>query len=90
MMKIILMLKIALRARRAKRAVGGAGIVGLEGKAVTPLAPEGTVFVRNELWRARSRQSIGEGEAVMVTGLDGVTLKVRSLGNPLATKVRSN
>ena len=90
MMKIILMLKIALRARRAKRAVGEAGIVGLEGKAVTPLAPEGTVFVRNELWRARAHRAIDEGDSVMVTGLDGITLKVRGLGNPLATKVRSN
>ena len=90
MIKIVLMLKIALRARRAKRAVGGTGIVGLKGKAVTPVAPEGTIFVRNELWRARARQAISEGESVLVTGLDGITLKVRSLGNPLATKVRSN
>lgn len=84
------MLKIALRARRAKRAVSRTGIIGLKGKAVTPVAPEGTVFVRNELWRARARQDISEGESVLVTGLDGITLKVRSLGNPLATKVRSN
>ncbi|HEX5735382.1 MAG TPA: NfeD family protein [Blastocatellia bacterium] len=90
MIGIALMLKIALRARRAKRAVSGTGIIGLKGKAVTPVAPEGTVFVRNELWRARAHQAIGEGESVLVTGLDGITLKVRSAGNRLATKVRSN
>jgi membrane-bound serine protease (ClpP class) len=90
MIKIVLMLKIVLRARRAKRAVGASGIVGLKGKAVTPVAPEGTVFVRNELWRARAGRAIGEGESVLVIGLDGITLKVRSLGSPLETKVRSN
>ena len=90
MIKILFMLKVALRARRAKRDVGQTGIVGLEGKAITPLALEGTIFVRNELWRARAGETIGEGESVLVTGLDGITLMVRSAGNPLATKVRSN
>ena len=90
MIKIVQLLKVALRARRAKRDVGQIGIVGLRGKAVTPIAPEGTIFVRNELWRARAREIISEGESVLVTGLDGITLLVRSAGNTLATKVRSN
>src|SRR5688500_12823835 len=68
---IIFMLKLPLLARQAKRAVGASGVLGLRGRAVTPVAPEGTVFVRNELWRARAHQSINEGEGVVVTGLDG-------------------
>ncbi len=86
MIKIFLMLKIALRARRAKRAVSQRGIVGLRGKAVTPVAPEGTIFVRNELWRARAAESIGEGESVLVTGLDGITLKVEAMASPWQQK----
>lgn len=86
MIKILLMLKVALRARRAKRSVGQIGIIGLRGKAVTPVAPEGTIFVRNELWRARAGETIGEGESVLVTGLDGVTLKVESMASPWQQK----
>lgn len=73
------MLKIALRARQAKRAVRETGILGLSGRAVTRIAPEGTVFVRNELWRARASRNIAEGEGVRVTGLDDLTLKVDAL-----------
>ena len=73
---LVLIFKVALRARQAKRYVRDTGILGLKGRAVTPLAPEGTVFVRNELWRARANKSITEGENIRVTGLDGLTLKV--------------
>jgi membrane-bound serine protease (ClpP class) len=76
---LILMLKIARRARRAKWAVSEAGICGLSGRAVTRVSPEGTIFVRNELWRARASRDIAEGESVRVTGLDGVMLEVVSL-----------
>ena len=72
------MLKIALRARRAKRSVSETGILGLKGRAVTKVAPEGTVFVRNELWRARAREDIDEGESIRVAGLDGLTLIVET------------
>jgi membrane-bound serine protease (ClpP class) len=73
---MVFMLKIAFRARQAKRAVNDTGILGLKGRAVTPVAHEGTVFVRNELWRARADANIDEGESIRVTGLDGLTLKV--------------
>ncbi|HJQ70298.1 MAG TPA: NfeD family protein [Blastocatellia bacterium] len=82
MFKILLMLKVASRARRAKRDVGLTGIVGLRGRAVTTVAPEGTVFVRNELWRARAAEAIGQGESVLVTGLDGITLEVEAKATP--------
>ena len=86
MIKIVLMLKVALRARRAKRYIGQTGIVGLRGKAVTPVAHEGTIFVRNELWRARAGEAIGQGESVLVTGLDGITLKVEAMATPWQQK----
>ncbi len=94
---MVLIFKIALRARHAKRGVCDTGILGLKGRTVTPVAPEGTVFVRNELWRARANVNIDEGESIRVTGLDGLTLKVEPVKDyretarqALATKVRSN
>ncbi|HEU4389962.1 MAG TPA: NfeD family protein [Blastocatellia bacterium] len=68
--------RLAYRARRAKVVTGEAGMLGLHGKAQTNIAPEGTVFVRGEIWRARSQSEIAAGETVRVAKLDGLTLVV--------------
>jgi membrane protein implicated in regulation of membrane protease activity len=36
----------------------------------------GLVFVRGELWRVRSRETLTPGERVQVDELDGLTLSV--------------
>jgi len=59
-----IILRIAIRARRSKVLTGTSGIIGLIGRAHTAIAPQGTIFVRGELWRARSQMSIAEGERV--------------------------
>ncbi len=74
--RITLMVKLAVRARRAKRLAGNSRIIGLTGRAMTEIAPEGTIFLRNELWRARSSVKIVPGETVRVTGFAGLTLEV--------------
>jgi membrane-bound serine protease (ClpP class) len=73
---LILMVRLALRARGAKVATGQAGMIGLRGKAKSDIAPEGTVFVRGELWGARSNMKIAAGETIRVTGMDGLILVV--------------
>jgi membrane-bound serine protease (ClpP class) len=71
-------LRLAIRARRSKVTTGTSGMIGLTGRAQTAIAPEGTVFVRGELWRARSQMSIAPGEKVRVTSLDGLMLDVEA------------
>lgn len=71
-------LRLAIRARRTKVSTGSSGVIGLIGKAETAIAPEGTILVRGELWRARSRVGIAQGESVRVNGLDGLTLDVEA------------
>lgn len=73
---IMVMLRLAFRAHRAKVSTGTTGMVGLRGKAQTEIAPEGTVFVRGELWKARSNMRIAPGEPIRVISLDGLTLEV--------------
>jgi membrane-bound serine protease (ClpP class) len=75
---MIFVLKLAIRARRAKVTTGTAGMIGLVGRAQTTIAPQGTVFVRGELWRARSRMNIAPGEGVRVKGIDGLMLDVEA------------
>jgi len=66
-----------------RQPVSGAGhLVGKTAVAVGPLDPEGRVRFEGELWRARSQQSVAEGENVRIEGLDGLTLEVRPLEGP--------
>jgi membrane-bound serine protease (ClpP class) len=52
-------------------------LVGLVGKSVTSLDPEGKVFVRGEYWNAGSEEPIEEGEAVEVAAIEGLHMTVR-------------
>lgn len=71
-------LRLAIRARRAKVTTGSTGMIGLIGRAETAIAPQGTIFVRGELWKARSKVSIARGESVTVIGMDGLMLDVEA------------
>ncbi|WP_087035470.1 NfeD family protein [Thermococcus litoralis] len=67
-----------IRAHRRKAQTGKEEMIGLSGEVVEPLAPEGMIRVRGELWRARSRdgETINVGEKVKVVGMDGLKLIV--------------
>jgi membrane-bound serine protease (ClpP class) len=52
-------------------------LIGLVGRATTALAPSGKVFVRGEYWNATSEDEVGAGEAVVITGVEGLALRVR-------------
>ncbi|HJP64943.1 MAG TPA: NfeD family protein [Actinomycetota bacterium] len=67
---------VALRARERVRSAQ-VGLVGLVGEARTDLNPEGGVFVKGTLWRARSMNGpIASGRRVRVRGIDGLILRV--------------
>jgi membrane-bound serine protease (ClpP class) len=51
-------------------------MIGQTGIAETEMAPEGTVFVHGELWRARAGIRIAAGERVRVIGVEGLVLEV--------------
>jgi len=54
-------------------------LVGTRGKVRSMLNPEGFVWVADELWRARSEDGskVRAGEMVVVTGADGILLRVK-------------
>jgi len=78
----VFLMSLAIRARRNKVVTGSQGLVGETGVAQTDLAPLGTVFVHGELWSARSRQSVANGEQVRVTAVNGLQLEVEPLAKP--------
>jgi membrane-bound serine protease (ClpP class) len=65
----------AVAVRKSPVRVSPQQIVGMEGVA----RGEGQVFVRGELWRARSSDSLRPGDHVRVAALDGLTLDVHRI-----------
>jgi len=68
----------ASRALMKEPVAGFTTMVGSRGKVVSPLAPNGLIKIRNELWEAKSAgRRIGTGEEVIVVGQAGLKLVVR-------------
>lgn len=65
----------AIAVRHVPVRFGPQQIVGMEGVA----RGDGQVFVRGELWRARSNEFLRPGDRVRVAGLDGLTLDVHKI-----------
>jgi membrane-bound serine protease (ClpP class) len=69
-------LTVALRARERVRS-SQVGLVGLLGEARGDLDPEGAVFVKGTMWRAKSMDGpIPKGARIRVRGIDGLILRV--------------
>ncbi|MHB8736056.1 MAG: NfeD family protein [Terriglobales bacterium] len=78
----LVLLRLVLRARRAKVISGPEGLIGLEGEVQSTLAPEGWVFIQGALWRARSTTPVAAGRRVRVRAVDGLVLDVEPQGDP--------
>lgn len=61
---------------------GREGMIGKRGEAASSLDPAGIVKVDNEIWRARTvGRFIEEGEGAEVVEVEGLTLRVRPVGD---------
>jgi membrane-bound ClpP family serine protease len=73
-----LLLAIAAMSRHQKGATGELELMGALASVEKTLGPEGTVFIRGELWPARSRSgvTVQRGRRVRVVGASGHLLQV--------------
>lgn len=70
----------ALRAQKWHVTTGIEGLIGQVAEARTDLAPEGTVFLRGEHWKAILEEGTAQkGEKVRVVDAEGFRLRVRKL-----------
>jgi len=72
----IFLVSLVIKARANKVVTGETGMQGLVGVVQTPLAPDGKVFVRGEIWDAEAAEPIPAGAKVRVVEMDGLKLKV--------------
>ncbi|MCB0990202.1 MAG: hypothetical protein KDB16_04440, partial [Acidimicrobiales bacterium] len=67
-----------VRTRFSTTTIGREWMIGLMGKAVSSIDPEGVVEVRDAKWRARTNRltPIGEGDVARVVAIHGTILEV--------------
>jgi membrane-bound serine protease (ClpP class) len=69
---------VAMRARRRQALTGQEGLIGLTGESRADLSPEGQVWVKGALWRARALNGpILAGRRIRVRRVDGLLLIVQ-------------
>ena len=77
--------KMVIPAYRNKKTTGAEGMIGLEGKVIETLMPNGLIKVKGEYWKAKSvGKEVAVGENVEIVGLDGLTLMVKHKKQPMA------
>ena len=67
----------AVKARQRPVVSGREQLIGASGAALTSFDGEGEVFVHGERWQAITESPLRTDQDIVVTGLDGLTLKVR-------------
>jgi membrane-bound serine protease (ClpP class) len=67
----------ALRARRGRRFIGADALVGRRVEVIETLAPRGRVRLDGEVWNAEAASTVEVGAEAVVTGVEGLTLRVR-------------
>ena len=68
---------LAVRARRGPRASGIAAMLGRRAQVIERLGLRGRVRLDAEVWNAEAAAEIDVGAEVVVTGVEGLTLRVR-------------
>jgi membrane-bound serine protease (ClpP class) len=74
-------LGLAIRVQRKRPTTGAEGLVGETGIVTLTLAPEGTVKVRGEIWKAVADGNIETGGKVRVKAVEGMVVRVEEIQN---------
>jgi membrane-bound serine protease (ClpP class) len=74
---MIALVRLVVQAQRRTARTGSEALVAQRGQAESEIAPEGWVIVQGERWRARAKERLASGDAVVVESVDGLVLQVR-------------
>jgi membrane-bound serine protease (ClpP class) len=77
---VVVVVRAAWRAHHQRPVSGKIGMIGLGGKAIGTLDPEGQVMVYGEVWRAEAvRPPIEAGQPIRVVDVQGLKLTVEKV-----------
>lgn len=71
-----IVVRAVIRVHKGKVTTGMQGIIGETGVAIRDIAGTGKVFVHGEIWNAASGEEILKDEKIVVTGINGMVLRV--------------
>lgn len=74
---LLAIVAMAVRARSRPVVAGREHLIGAHGTSVEAFDSSGSVFVEGERWAAITESPLAPGQAVEVTGMEGLTLRVR-------------
>jgi membrane-bound serine protease (ClpP class) len=74
---LLAIIGVAMRARQRPVVAGREQLIGATGTVLGAFEHQGSVFVHSERWSAVTASPLREGQAIVVTGIDGLTLEVR-------------
>jgi membrane-bound serine protease (ClpP class) len=75
----IVVIGMALKARRKKVVSGREELLGSEATVLNDFQQQGTVSLHSERWQARSNTPLSKGQVVRVVGMKGLILEVEPL-----------
>ncbi len=75
----VFLMTLVLRAHKNKVVTGTEAMIGEVGVARTPVAGDGKVFVRGELWNASAHNAIAAGSRVRVREVEGLRVIVEEV-----------
>ena len=68
---------LIFKTQRSKPAMGKEVLIGEVGRVVARVAPVGKVRIHGEIWTAESDETIEVGEAVLISQVEDLRLRVR-------------
>ena len=74
---LLAIIGIAVKARQRPVVAGREELAGAAGTALMDFETRGDVFVHSERWSAVTESPLRKGQAIVVTGIEGLTLEVR-------------
>jgi membrane-bound serine protease (ClpP class) len=74
---LLAIIGIAVKARQRPIVAGREQLIGAVGTALRDFKHQGSVFVHSEHWSAITTSPLRKGQAIVVTGIDGLMLEVR-------------
>ncbi len=80
----VFLVRLAVRARRAKKMLGMDALIGRPASAMEALEPVGHVLVEGEIWQAVADTPVPAGSALRVTGRDEYRLHVAAAGTAVS------
>jgi len=74
---LMALIGVAMKARQRPVVTGREQLIGAAGTVLLDFENRGNVFVHSERWSAVTTTPLREGQTIVVTGIDGLTLEVR-------------